>query len=151
MRCWTITRCPTTKRLEVATLVDANVLLDLIENDPVWADWSTARLTVAGSAGALLIGDVVYAEIAPSFPRREDLDAFLRNARIDHTPMSREALFLAGKVHRDYRRSGGPRLSVLPDFFIGAQAATMSLPLLTRDVRRYRRYFPTITLIAPEA
>lgn len=128
------------------TLVDANVLLDLVENDPVWAEWSSERLA---EAGEVLIGDVAYAELAPSFATRRDLDAFLRGAGIDHAPMSAAALFLAGKVHRDYRRAGGPRTSILPDFFIGAQAATLGLPLLTRDVRRYRSYFPTVTLIAP--
>jgi predicted nucleic acid-binding protein len=132
------------------TLVDANVLLDLVTADPVWADWSVAQLESAGLAGPLLINDVVYAELAVRYERIEDLDSFLEEASIDLSSMPRAALFLAGKVFSQYRRSGGSRTGVLPDFFIGAHAAIAGLPLLTRDVGRYRTYFPTLQLILPE-
>lgn len=131
------------------TLVDTNVLLDLVTNDPVWVDWSVAQLEAASLIGPLFINDIVYAELAVRYDRIEDLDAFIGDAQLLLTPLPRAALFLAGKVFNQYRRAGGPRLGVLPDFLIGAQAAVQDLPLLTRDVTRYKSYFPTVRLISP--
>jgi predicted nucleic acid-binding protein len=133
------------------TLVDTNVLLDLVTDDPHWADWSIAQLEAASLAGPLVINDVVYAELSVRYDRIEDLDAFLDQAGLEMAPMPQAALFLAGKVFTNYRRAGGSRTGVLPDFFIGAHAAVGKLPLLTRDVGRYRSYFPTLRLIAPES
>lgn len=133
------------------TLVDTNVLLDLVSDDPNWADWSIAKLEAASLSGPLLINDVVYAELSVRYGRIEDLDAFVDAAGLEITPMPRAALFLAGKVFTQYRKSGGSRTGVLPDFFIGAHAAVSERPLLTRDVGRYRTYFPALTLITPES
>lgn len=131
------------------TLVDTNVLLDLVTNNAEWADWSQRQLEAAAVRGPLQINDVVYAELSVGFQRIEELDAVLAAAQIEMAPIPREALFLAGKVFQRYRAGGGSRSGVLPDFFIGAHAAVADLPLLTRDVRRYRTYFPTLTLVAP--
>jgi predicted nucleic acid-binding protein len=131
------------------TLVDTNVLLDLVTDDPNWADWSVAQLEAASLNGPLLINDAVYAELAVRYISIEDLEAFLDAAGLELAPMPRAALFLAGKVFTQYRRSGGSRTGVLPDFFIGAHAAVARLPLLTRDVGRYRTYFPSLRLITP--
>lgn len=131
------------------TLVDTNVLLDLVTDDPDWADWSIRQLDAAGIRGALVIDDVVYAELSVRFATIEALDAVLRDARLSIAAMPRAALFLAGKVFQRYRMAGGTRTGVLPDFFIGAHAAVAGLPLLTRDARRYRQYFPSIDLITP--
>ncbi len=131
------------------TLVDTNVLLDLVTDDPDWSEWSLARLEEAALAGPLFINDVVYAETSIRYERIEDLDAMLTQAVIEIAPISRAALFLAGKVFRKYREAGGTRTGVLPDFFIGAHAIVEGWPLLTRDTGRYRSYFPKITLIAP--
>jgi len=133
------------------TLIDANVLLDLATDDPQWAEWSIAELEAASLRGPLLINDVVYAEISVRYGRIEDLDAFLDEAGLQVAPMPRAALFLAGKVFIKYRKSGGSRTGVLPDFFIGAHAAVGELPLLTRDAGRYQTYFPSLTLITPES
>ncbi|MGN6257790.1 MAG: type II toxin-antitoxin system VapC family toxin [Solirubrobacterales bacterium] len=133
-----------------ATLVDSNVLIDVLSQDPVWADWSRGALDSAGSEGPLVINAVIYAEISHRYSKKELLDrelpedAFLREA------IPWVAAFLAGKAFLDYRRRGGPRRSPLPDFFIGAHAAVAGLRLLTRDSGRYRTYFPTVELIAPE-
>ncbi|WP_027058127.1 type II toxin-antitoxin system VapC family toxin [Mesorhizobium loti] len=132
------------------TFVDANVLLDLVTDDPNWADWSIAQLEAASLNGPLLINDAVYAELAARYARIEDLDAFLEAAGLEMVAMPRAALFLAGKVFTQYRRSGGARTGVLPDFFIGAHAAVVGIPLLTRDIARYRTYFPSLSLIAPD-
>ncbi len=131
------------------TLIDTNVLLDLVTDDPNWADWSIAQLEAASLNGPLLINDVVYAELSVRYDRVEILETFLDAAGLTMAPMPRAALFLAGKVFKQYRRSGGSRTGVLPDFFIGAHAAVSELPLLTRDVGRYRTYFPTLKVIAP--
>ncbi len=133
------------------TLVDTNVLLDLITDDPNWADWSIARLEAASLTGPLLINDVVYSELAVRYDRIEHLEEFVDTAGLVIAPMPRAALFLAGKVFTQYRRSGGSRTGVLPDFFIGAHAAVSEIPLLTRDVGRYHTYFPTLKLVAPDA
>lgn len=132
------------------TLVDTNVLLDLVTDDPIWADWSIAQLEAASLDGPLLINDVVYAELAVRYNRIELLEAFVDEAGLIVAPMPRAALFLAGKVFTQYRRSGGSRTGVLPDFFIGAHAAVNEVALLTRDVGRYRTYFPTLKLITPD-
>ena len=131
------------------TLVDTNVLLDVVTDDPVWAEWSIRQLDAAAFQGPVIINDVVYAELSVRFHRIEDLDAALNEAGIMLAPMPRQALFLAGKVFQRYRAAGGNRTGVLPDFFIGAHAAIAGLPLLTRDVQRYRTYFPSLELIAP--
>lgn len=132
-------------------LVDTNVLLDLVTDDPDWAEWSLARLEEAALAGPVLINDIVYAETSICYHRIEDLDAMLARAMIEIAATPRSALFLAGKAFQRYRRAGGMRTGVLPDFFIGAHAAVQGWPLLTRDSGRYRRYFPKVTLIAPPA
>lgn len=132
------------------TLVDTNALLDLATDDSSWADWSTAALEAASVEGPLFINDIVYAEFSVGYDRIDDVDAFFAKARISIVPFAREALFLAGKAFARYRAAGGIRPGVLPDFFIGAHAAVSGVPLLTRDPRRYRTYFPTVTLIAPD-
>jgi predicted nucleic acid-binding protein len=129
-------------------LVDSNVLLDVITEGQDWADWSEQQLEQAALQGPLMINDVIYAEVSARFETFEALDVHLDD--IDVAPMPRAALFLAGKVYLRYRASGGGvRTGVLSDFFIGAHAAVLGIPLLTRDVRRYRTYFPTVMLIAP--
>jgi len=133
------------------TLVDTDILLDLVTDDPDWSDWSLARLEEAALAGPILINDIVYAETSIRYDRIEDLDAMLDGAEIDIAPAPRSALFLAGKAFRRYRAAGGTRTGVLPDFFIGAHAAVEGWSLLTRDAGRYRRYFPKVALIAPPA
>jgi hypothetical protein len=133
------------------TLIDTNVLLDLATDDPVWAAWSVRHLDAAAVKGPLVINDVVYAELSVGFERIEELDDLLNEAGITLEEIPREALFLAGKAFRRYRAAGGSRMGVLPDFFIGAHAAVLGLPLLTRDAKRYRTYFPSVVMVTPEA
>lgn len=132
-----------------ATLVDTNVILDLLTADPQWGLWSAARLDAASMAGPLLINDVIYAELSVRFSDLERMNSVLANMRLNVARTPRAALFLAGRVFTDYRRSGGTRTGVLPDFFIGAHAAVSRLPILTRDTGRYRTYFPTVSLVTP--
>ena len=131
------------------TLVDANVLLDIFTRDPKWLGWSLARLEDASLQGPVLINDVIYAETSARYRDLGDFERALMNVGVTIAPMPREALFLAGKAFVQYRATGGRRTGVLSDFFIGAHAATLAIPILTRDVRRYRSYFPKVALIAP--
>jgi predicted nucleic acid-binding protein len=131
------------------TLVDSNVLLDVVTDGEAWADWSQEQLEQAASAGPLIINNVIYAEISTRYSTVEDVDAMLRNLDIGVATIPRTALFLAGKAYLRYRATGGVRTGVLSDFFIGAHAAVEQRPLLTRDARRYRIYFPTVELITP--
>ncbi len=132
------------------TLVDSNVLLDVLTEDPVWEDWSTDALADAADAGPLYINPIVYSEVSIRFTTVEALEDALPSQDYRREPIPWAAAFLAGKVFLDYRRSKGTKSTALPDFFIGAHAATAGLDLLTRDIGRYRTYFPTVSLIAPE-
>ena len=130
-------------------LVDTNVLVDLLENDPDWADWSVAQLRAQAQIHRLVINPVIYAELSLTFSTVEALDDALAGLQIPAIDIPRPALFLAGKAFVSYRRRGGTKTNVLADFFIGAHAAVAGLPVLTRDVRRVAGYFPTVALIAP--
>ena len=132
------------------TLVDSNVLLDVVTDGQIWADWSQSQLERAALDGPLVINNVVYAEISARYTTVDAVDSVLRDLNIDVATIPRPALFLAGKAYLRYRATGGLRTGVLADFFIGAHAAVERLPLLTRDTRRYRNYFPTVVLISPE-
>lgn len=131
------------------TLVDSNVLLDVITADQEWLDWSAAALSRAADESALVVNPIVYAEVAARFARIEDLEEALPRAYYERRPLPWEAAFLAGQCFVKYRRRGGARRSPLPDFYIGAHAAVEGLKLLTRDPRRYRTYFPALRLLAP--
>lgn len=132
------------------TLVDSNVLLDILTEDPVWQGWSTGALADAADTGPIYVNPIVYSEVSIRFSTVEALEAALPSRDYRREPIPRPAAFLAGKVFLDYRRNKGTKVTTLPDFFIGAHAAVAGLDLLTRDVGRYRTYFPTVTLIAPE-
>ena len=131
-------------------LVDTNVILDVVENDPQWAAWSQAQLETASIKYTLIINPVIYAELSIAYQRIEELETMLRIAKLRLAPMPREALFLAGRVFLKYRQQKGTKTGVLPDFFVGAHAAVADIPLLTRDLGRYRTYFPSLKLITPK-
>lgn len=130
-------------------LVDANVLLDVLTDDPVWASRSGAALARVADEARLAINPIVYAEVSIGFDRIEELDEALPADTFARLPLPWSAAFLAGKCFLRYRRSGGERRSPLPDFYIGAHAAVEGLPLLTRDEGRYRTYLPRLDLITP--
>lgn len=131
------------------TLVDSSVLLDILTEDPEWAEWSQQALARARDAGRLAINPIVYAEVSTGFDTIEDLDDAVPVIDFEREPLPYEAGFLAGKVFLSYRKRGGQRRSPLPDFYIGAHAAVRGYRLLTRDVARYRTYFPSLLLVSP--
>lgn len=141
---------PPTAAVRPATVVDTSVLLDVLTDDPDWADWSAAALARARDTGRLVINPIVYAEVSTCFDRIEDLDQAVPTIDFDREPLPYDAGFLAGKAFLAYRRRGGQRRSPLPDFYIGAHAAVSSYQLLTRDAARYRTYFPTVHVLAPQ-
>jgi predicted nucleic acid-binding protein len=131
------------------TFIDSSVLLDVFTEDPRWGAWSEAQLTKAAQSGAIVLNAVVLAEIAPRFSRVETLRSALPSmAVIEEIPPA--AAFLAGHAHANYRRAGGTREAILPDFLIGAHAAVTGRPLLTRDPRRVATHIPGASLIAPD-
>lgn len=130
-------------------LVDSNVLLDVITSDPRWGEWSAQALAAHLDKGRLVVNPVVYAEIAFNFDTIEEVGELLPAADYEYAGIPREAAFLAARCHAHYRAAGGSRTMILPDFLIGAHAVVERMHLLTRDVRRYRSYFPGLTLIAP--
>ena len=130
-------------------LVDTNVLVDVLEDDPEWADWSISQLRAQSKVHPLAINPVIYAELSLTFSTVEALDKTLESLDLALMELPRPALFLAGKAFVRYRRQGGKKSNVLADFFIGAHAAVLKCPLLTRDARRYQTYFPSVALITP--
>ena len=130
-------------------LVDSNVLLDVLEEDENWYEWSSSQLQKAADCCSLVINPIIYAEISVGFQRIEELEEALPMDFFQRKPIPYEAAFLAGKCFIRYRKLGGTKHAPLPDFFIGAHAAVSGLTLLTRDAARYRTYFPSLSLITP--
>lgn len=136
--------------MPAGTLVDSNVLLDIFTQDPAWLEWSTHSLASAAEMGPLYVNPIIYAEVSIRFSRVEDLEDALPSTEFRRSPLPWAAAFLAGKAFTAYRSNRGTANVPLPDFLIGAHAAVDDLALLTRDVGRYRTYFPTVELLAPE-
>ncbi|MBS1880911.1 MAG: type II toxin-antitoxin system VapC family toxin [Actinobacteria bacterium] len=134
--------------MRAGTIVDSSVLLDVFTEDVRWLSWSEAALGEALARGPVILNAVVLAEIAPRFSRIEALDAALPPRSIVEE-LPRAAAFLAGHAHADYRRAGGKRTQILPDFLIASHAAVSGRPLLTRDPRRVSTYLPGVELISP--
>jgi predicted nucleic acid-binding protein len=130
-------------------LVDSCVVIDVLENDRKWADWSQTQLELWSARGPLLINPVIYAELAAYARSKESLEAEIATAGFIMREMPRDALFLAGRAHAAYRSRGGIRTGILADFMVGAHAAVADCPLLTRDRRRYAAYFPSLSLVTP--
>jgi predicted nucleic acid-binding protein len=122
----------------------------VVTDDPRWGEWSSLMLAGCADGGMLVINPIIYAEVSVGFERIEELDDHLPAESFRRDPLPWEAAFLAGKCFLEYRRRGGSRRSPMPDFYIGAHAAVSGFPLLTRDARRYRTYFPRVTLLAPD-
>jgi predicted nucleic acid-binding protein len=127
--------------------VDSNVVIDITSRDPKWEAWSARQIETF--AGRLAINPVIYAELCFPLPSAEDADDLIAYLGLKYREFSRESLFLAAQAYRIYRQRGGTKTSPLPDFFIGAHAAALGVPIITRDVARYQTYFPGVTLISP--
>jgi len=133
----------------VVVLVDTNVLLDVLEDDPDWGDWSLRQLRIQAKVHELVINPVIYSELSLGFESVAALDSTITGMGLLVAELPLAALFLAGRAFVEYRRSGGTKANVLADFFIGAHAAVLGCDILTRDGRRYRNYFPRVRLIVP--
>ena len=131
------------------TLVDSCILIDVLANDPTWADWSLAQLSRLGVMGPLVINPIILAEVSPRFERASDLEAALAALPLVRQALPWDAAFLAGQAFKVYRQAQGSKSSPMPDFYIGAHALVENLQLLTRDATRYRSYFPRLSLVAP--
>jgi predicted nucleic acid-binding protein len=132
-----------------ATLVDSCVLIDVLTDDPAWADWSLDQLDKLGQQGPLVINPLILAEISPRFERAGDLETALAGLPLVREHLPWDAAFLAGQAFRVYRLGEGVKTSPMPDFYIGAHALVRGMRLLTRDVKRYRSYFPKLPIVGP--
>ncbi len=130
-------------------LVDTNVLVDVLEDDPEWVGWSIAQLRNLSASHDLAVNPIIFAELSLTFSAVEDLNHVIDMMHIRFLEIPREALFMAGKAFARYRRRGGQKSNVLGGFFIGAHTAVADMTLLTRDPRRYDSYFPTVKVISP--
>ena len=130
-------------------LVDTNVLVDVLEDDPQWSEWSVGQLRAQSKIHRLAINPIIYAELSLTFSTAEALDLAIEDLDLVMLEIPRPALFLAGKAFIRYRRQGGTKTNVLGDFFIGAHAAVSDLAVLTRDTRRYASYFPSVVMVSP--
>jgi len=131
------------------TFIDTNILIDIASANPAWANWSAIELTLAQSRGACIINAAVYAEFAVGFTSQAAFEAEIDIFKLEFAAIDKASAFLAAQAFQHYQRAGGTRTNVLADFLIGAHASVLNVPLLTRDVRRYRTYFPNLTLIFP--
>jgi len=129
-------------------LVDTSLILDVATDDPVWGEWSDAQLTKHQKDG-LLVNPVIYAELCAGADQSSEVDVLLKELKLEFRELTREALFLAAKAFLRYRRRGGTKTLPLPDFFIGAQAESLGIALITRDPARFGTYFPKVKLIVP--
>ena len=130
-------------------VVDSNVLLDVITEDPVWFHWSSEMLARKAETSQLVINPVIFAEVSVRYSRIEDLDTVLPRDIVSREPLPYKAAFLAGKIFSRHRKREGGRRVPLPDLFIGAHAAVMNYALLTRNAGDYRKDFPSLEIIAP--
>ncbi len=131
-------------------LVDSNIILDVFQNDPNWSSWSESVLHRYSLTHVLSINPIIYTEISIGFERIEELESAVNTGGFKILQIPKEALFLAGKAFIKYKKRQGSKTSILPDFYIGAHAAILGIDLITRDISRYRSYFPSVNLVAPE-
>lgn len=130
----------------MATAVDTNILLDVFQGDENHREISLGLLREARHNGDVLVCEVVYAELVPSFETSELLDAALRSVNASISPMNTGIAYEAGLRWGLYRRAGGPRTRILSDFLIGAHALLSADAFLTRDQGFYRTYFPELVV-----
>ena len=124
----------------------ALILVDIFQNDRTWASWSLEQLARFSHT---TINPIIYAELCYQKTSSDDLDKVLEQLDIQFSEIPRDALYLASQAFREYRQRGGLKTSPLPDFFIGAHATSLGIPILTRDTPRYLTYFPKVDLICP--
>ncbi len=131
-------------------LVDSNVILDLFLDDPIWADWSEKMLSDFSQTSTLCINPIIYTEISIGFHQIEVLEDAILKTGLKILDIPKESLFLTGKAFLQYRRSKGNKTHPMPDFYIGAHAAVLNIPLITRDKARFQTYYPSVKLIHPD-
>jgi predicted nucleic acid-binding protein len=128
--------------------VDSCVLIDVLADDPQWAEWSLSQLDLLGQQAPLIINPIILAEVSPRFERASDLEAALAPLPLVREALPWDAAFLAGQAFKVYRGVAGTKTSPMPDFYIGAHALVGRLRLLTRDAARYRSYFPKLSIVS---
>ena len=134
----------------MATMIDTNVLVDVAVRDPKWLGWSRSKIAEAAARGTLVINQIVFSEFSVRYDRVETVEALLPADEFLRESLPWLSSFAAGRAFGAYRRNGGEKERVLPDFLIGAHAYLRGYSLLTRDPNRYSTYFPDLDIISPE-
>lgn len=130
--------------------VDSCVLLDLFTDDKDWGEWSENILEKYSQTNTLYINSIVYTEVSIGFKKIEEVEKAISELNIKVLEIPREALFLTGKAYLKYRKNKGTKNSPLPNFFIGAHVSVEKFSLITRDINKYKTYFPKVKIIHPE-
>jgi predicted nucleic acid-binding protein len=130
-------------------LVDTCVLIDISADDPAWRQWSIDQLAAWSVRGPLLTSPVIFAEWCSDFASLQAAQSALNDFGLQWAELPHAALYLASQAHLRYRRRGGTRTMVLPDFLIGAHAAVLGVPLLTRDRHRFDATFRGLEIVSP--
>ena len=129
------------------TALDTNILLDIFLPDPTFHQKSAMLLKKAYDEGALVICDIIYAELVPQFGERAKLDATIDSINVSISFLDKEVAFLAGSKWAQYREAGGTRERIITDFIIGAHATLKADRFLTRDRGFYKTYFPEVLIM----
>jgi len=133
----------------MSTLIDTNTLIYLLDvNSPQYQS-CLQKFEEAQANGQVIISDVVYSEFSMGMPDKPSTDQAIATLSVSRLAYSDDVLFRAGRAFLQYKANGGQRTNVLPDFFIGAQAETTGIPLITSDSTRMKTYFPAAKIIEP--
>lgn len=132
----------------MAYLIDTNIIIDVITDDPRWADWSIGMLETY-SDDTCIINPTIYAELCFGFSSTSEVDGLIREMSFSYRETPRHGLFKAAMAFRSYKAKRGTKLNVLPDFIIGGHAEAANYAIITRDIKRYQTYFPSVELIHP--
>lgn len=133
------------------TAVDTNILIDILEPDPVHGPSSRDALKRCLREGAVVACDVVWAETAVAYAENQQalVDAF-GTLKIEFSAMGMEAALQAAQCWHAYLKHPGVRKRIAADFLIGGHARIQCDRLLTRDRGFYRDYFKGLTVLSPQ-
>jgi predicted nucleic acid-binding protein len=134
-----------------ATLVDSNIIIDLLVKDAEFGPWSFRQLDRLAQIGDLVINQICFAEAATYFKNIAEFERAMASIGITRDDLPWTAAGYAGLAHYQYRKNGGLRERILADFLIGAHASERGYRLITRDPSAYRTYFPQLDIIAPDS
>jgi predicted nucleic acid-binding protein len=133
----------------MTTFLDTNVLIYLLDEGSQHHEWSIDQLANCKAKGPAVVSDIVYCEMAVGMATQEEVDAAVAKFALERAPNSDEVLFRAAMAFQQYKKNGGPKSRVLPDFLVGAIAEVAGAALVTVNGGDFKNYFPTLNVISP--